>query len=198
MTGSLEAYYRVHSVIYDATRWSFLFGRQTIVDLAAAGGPAERILEIGCGTGRNLTALGRAFPGASVTGVDLSAAMLRVAAKKGSGATLVCRAYDRPLAADRPFDLILCSYALTMFNPGWEEALDCAAADLRPGGRLVLADFHDSPSPLFRRWMAVNHVRLEGHLLPRLERLFEPQTRQIRRAYGGLWRYLLFIGRRRP
>ena len=197
MNASLESYYRFHSLIYDATRWSFLFGRQAIIDLAAAGGPAERILEIGCGTGRNLIALQRAFPGAAVTGVDLSAAMLGVAARKAGGAELVCRAYDEPLAAGQPFDLVVCSYSLSMFNPGWEEALSCATADLRPGGRLALVDFHDTPSAPFRRWMALNHVRMEGHLAPRLETLFEPATRQVRRAYGGLWRYLLFIGNKR-
>ena len=73
----LPGYYRFHARIYDATRWSFLFGRDRLINLAAETVARDglerpaRVAEIGCGTGRNLLALSRALPGASITGVDL-------------------------------------------------------------------------------------------------------------------------------
>jgi S-adenosylmethionine-diacylgycerolhomoserine-N-methlytransferase len=190
----------MHARLYDATRWSFLFGRDAILDLAAAVQPApERILEIGCGTGRNLVALSRRFPNAELTGVDLSGAMLGVAERKlartRSRAVLMRRAYGAPIRTHRGFDLVLCSYALSMFNPGYEEAMAAARSDLAPGGCFALVDFHATRFRAFAGWMAVNHVRMEEHLLPALRKNFTPITSELSGAYGGMWHYLKFVGR---
>jgi S-adenosylmethionine-diacylgycerolhomoserine-N-methlytransferase len=197
----VEGYYRWQSMIYDATRWSFLFGRDAILRDTAAAGPApERVLEVGCGTGRNLRKMAALFPGARLTGLDVSADMLELAGRKTAGlggrVDLARRRYEEPLA-EGSFDLVLFSYALSMFNPGWEAAIDTAVKDLRPGGLLAVVDFDDSPFPLFRRWMAFNHVRMEGHLLPHLQRAVEPLSTRRLPAYAGLWRHLRFTGRRR-
>lgn len=195
----VEGYYRWQSMIYDATRWSFLFGRSAILKQISAVASPKRILEIGCGTGRNLAELARRFPDAQLTGVDVSADMLALTEKKlapvADRVTLHRQRYDAPLQTGG-FDLVLCSYALTMFNPGWQEAQSCATQDLAPGGLFGLVDFHDSRFPWFRRWMGVNHVRMEGHLRPELERLFDPVVNQVHSAYGGLWQYLIYIGKK--
>ena len=85
-----------------------------------------------------------------------------------------------------------------MFNPGWEEALAAVLGDLSPGGALAVVDFHDSPLPAFKRWMGLNHVRLEGHLLPGLKQRLPGGQWRVCRAYGGLWSYFLFIGTKSP
>lgn len=194
----IERYYRFHSKIYDASRWSFLFGRRAIIRQIAQEGDPRKLLEIGCGTGKNLVALCEQFPDAKVTGLDLSRDMRDVAQKKVKGLNppveLLHRAYNQPLAPEEPYDLILFSYALTMFNPGWEEAIENASADLAPGGLIAVVDFHDTPFGWFERWMGVNLVRMDGHLLPKLQTCFQPRQEEVRRAYGGLWRYFLFIG----
>lgn len=199
---SIEQYYRFHSRIYDATRWSFLFGRNAIMQHVAATTAPTNILEIGCGTGTNIVGLARTFPQAAITGLDISEAMLQVARENlrslASRVTLLHQAYDRPLQFSLPFDLILFSYALTMFNPGWEQAIEYAHSDLAPGGRIAVVDFHNSPFPSFKEWMGVNHVRMDGHLLPLLESCFCPRTVVVRPAYTGLWTYLLFIGEKAP
>ena len=195
----LEKYYRFHSRIYDASRWLFLFGRDRLIKTAALYSRPRRILEVGCGTGKNLVRLRQTFPGASLAGLDLSGDMLEVARKKMAFAKppveLLHRSYDRPVATDG-FDLLVFSYALSMFNPGWEDAISTAYKDLSPGGTIAVVDFHDSPLAAFKQWMAFNHVRMEGHLLPELQARFRSLVSETRRAYGGLWHYLLFIGQK--
>jgi S-adenosylmethionine-diacylgycerolhomoserine-N-methlytransferase len=196
---ALERYYQFHSRIYDATRWSFLFGREEIVQHAACVTKPKRILEVGCGTGRNLPGLHKRFPQAHITGVDLSEQMLAIAAKKVSGdqTTLLRCSYSAPVhQGDRRFDLVLFSYALSMFNPGWEQAIDAAWDDLAEGGCIAVVDFSHSSFSWFRNWMGVNHVRMEGHLWPYLGQKFAPLLDERYAAYGGVWNYGIFIGRK--
>jgi S-adenosylmethionine-diacylgycerolhomoserine-N-methlytransferase len=196
---AVEKYYRFHSRIYDATRWSFLFGRTAIMENFAGVAP-RNILEVGCGTGRNLVELARRFPQARITGVDLSATMLGLARKKTSGfgsrVQLLHQAYTAPLSDPPGYNLVLFSYALSMFNPGYEAALTAARRDLVPGGCIAVVDFHDSHFGFFERWMGMNHVRMNGQLRPLLRSLFTPTTDRLCPAYAGLWRYLLFVGRK--
>lgn len=199
----VERYYRLHARVYDATRWSFLFGRNAVLQRAAAAHPApRRILEVGCGTGRNLVLLARRFPKAQIIGVDLSEAMLAIAARKtvayGPRVRLICRRYDAPIDPVVGHDLVLCSYSLSMFNPGFEAAIAAADRDLAPGGHFALVDFHATRFPWFSRWMGVNHVRLDGQLEPLLRKTFVPVTTERHLAYGGIWEYLLFAGSKAP
>ena len=200
-TQFLQRYYRVHAKIYDLTRWTFLFGRRDILQEVQRLRAPSRILEIGCGTGKNLARLCRLFPQAAITGVDLSEAMLAVARKNLGGqierVTLRAMVYEQPIHQAEPFDVVLCSYSLSMMNPGFEQALDAARDDLAPGGLFAAVDFHDSPFAVFKAWMRLNHVRLDGHLLPKLTRNFSPEIQAIRPAYSGIWSYLLFVGIRR-
>jgi len=196
----LEGYYRLHAKIYDATRWSFLFGRVAILHEAAALARPARVLEVGCGTGKNLVNLCRLFPQAEVTGVDLSETMLAVARRKtaplGARVRLLRGAYGPSFPIDHSWDLILFSYALSMFNPGFAEAIATAHCGLAPGGHLAVVDFHDTRLPLFERWMGVNHVRMNGQLQPLLAAQFEARTDRLLTAYLGVWRYLVFVGRK--
>ncbi len=200
---ALQRYYRLHAHIYDATRWSFLFGRHKIIKLAAQYAKPNRILEVGCGTGTNLLHLAKHFPTADITGVDLSSDMLAIAnnkiAPQAKRVQVIEQKYDRPLRKDdsnepADYDMVLFSYALTMFNPGWEDAIQAAYEQLKPGGIIAVVDFHHSRFAGFRRWMRVNHVRMEGHLLPALEQQFKANHNQRCAAYAGLWQYLFFIG----
>lgn len=199
----MEEYYRFHAKIYDATRWSFLFGRKEIIQKISALANPTHILEIGCGTGQNLIRLSQAFPQAQITGLDASASMLAVARKNldplADRVVLIHQAYAYPLqenAGEGKFDLILCSYSLSMMNPGWGQVIDSAYRDLSKGGLMVVVDFHDSDWPLFK-WLMRIHVRLNGHLLPKLQARFNPLLLERRLAYGGFWQYLLFVGVKR-
>lgn len=197
----LLRYYGMHSGIYDATRWSFLFGRQRLLRELGLSDPPERILEVGCGTGVNLLTLGRLFPQAQLLGMDASGRMLERARRRlgplSSRVTLREAYYHSPLRLQPAPDLICFSYCLSMVNPGWDRVIEAAAADLAPHGAIAVVDFHASSHPWFRRWMAWNHVRLEGHLLPALAAHFATTSLKVESAYAGLWRYFLFVGRAR-
>lgn len=197
---SLKGYYRWHARIYDLTRWAFLFGRQTIIQRAAEQMVMpERILEIGCGTGRNLVELAERFPQAQIIGLDLSKDMLDQARSKlsryGNRVELLHQAYARPIAGDGKFDLIVISYCLTMINPGFEEVLAVCKEDLSSRGMIAVVDFHESRWTWFRRWMGVNHVRMEGQVMAQLKQHFQPLICQVSHGYGDLWRYLMFVGK---
>ncbi|HRI60570.1 MAG TPA: class I SAM-dependent methyltransferase, partial [Saprospiraceae bacterium] len=101
-----------------------------------------------------------------------------------------------PLKITPSPDFVLFSYALTMFNPGWEAAIEQAGADLKPGGRIAVVDFHNTPSSTFRWWMSRNHVRMEAHLLPFLQSKFRTELLEIHPAWLGLWRYFLYVGQK--
>ena len=197
----IERFYRLHSKIYDATRWSFLFGRAALIKKIAARKTPNHILEVGCGTGTNLLRLSRVFPQASLTGLDISQQMLNVAQRKlaavANPINLIHSAYHEPLKPEHPFDLVLFSYSLSMMNPGWQQAIDAAFGDLAPGGLIAVVDFFNSPVALFKKWLATCHVRLDGHLLTQLKENFKAHSIDVHKTYYGLWSYFIFVGERK-
>lgn len=108
---------------------------------AARIAPGQRVLDIGCGTGETTReAAQRAAPG-HARGVDLSAAMLRVARQRAAaqGSTNVqfeqADAQTMTLAAES-FDVAI-SRTGTMFFADPVAAFGNIGRALRPGGRLV-------------------------------------------------------------
>jgi S-adenosylmethionine-diacylgycerolhomoserine-N-methlytransferase len=145
----MDGIYRHQRFIYDATRRYYLLGRDRLLaDLAVPEGGS--VLEIGCGTARNLIKAARLYPTAKLYGLDVSEEMLRTARGKIERAGLADRitvaagdatAFDPALLFDRPhFDRVFISYALSMIPP-WREAAACAADSVAPGGRLHVVDF---------------------------------------------------------
>lgn len=197
----LENYYRLHSAIYDWTRWSFLFGREQLLNNIPGLPNNPRILEVGCGTGKNLASLEYLFPDAQIYGIDLSGDMIHLARKKiqnDQQTELIKGAYGDPQFQFKPFNLILLSYSLTMLGNQAENILDQVYKDLASNGYIAVVDFHDTPFNWFKQWMQVNHVEMDGQLAPLLKKIFIPILNQRKKAYLGVWKYLLFIGRRKP
>lgn len=181
--GRMDAIYRYQRHIYDASRKYYLLGRDRLIrDLDA--GQDMAVLEVGCGTGRNLIAAARRWPQARFFGFDISRTMLDTAnasvARHGLSDRIALTQGDatdfesRHLWGRAGFDRIFLSYTVSMI-PGWELALDEAARALLPGGSIHIVDFGQQerlPS-LFRRalfaWLARFDVAPRGDMLPVLE-----------------------------
>jgi len=147
--GHMDAIYRTQRHFYDLTRKYYLLGRDRLIRELAP--PRDgTVLEIGCGTGRNLIAAARAWPEARYFGIDISEAMLETARAKVQAAGLAGRitlaqgdatAFDaEALFGVSRFDRIFQSYTLSMI-PDWQGALREGASKLAPGGRLDVVDF---------------------------------------------------------
>ncbi|MFA5970507.1 MAG: class I SAM-dependent methyltransferase [Sphingomonas sp.] len=147
--GNMDAIYRTQRHFYDLTRKYYLLGRDRLIrELAPPKGGT--VIEIGCGTGRNLIAAARAWPDARYFGIDISEAMLETARAKVAAAGLSDRitlaqgdatAFDAAaLFGIERFDRIFQSYTLSMI-PDWQGAIREAAGKLAPGGRLDIVDF---------------------------------------------------------
>lgn len=196
----LKAYYRLHSPIYDWTRWSFLFGREELLNYIPDLPPNPRILEVGCGTGKNLSNLEYLFPDATIYGIDLSEDMIRQARKKlhdDQQIKLIHGAYGEADFKFEPYNLILLSYSLSMLGSQSEDILKQVHADLAPGGYIAVVDFNDTPLNWFRKWMKKNHVNLDDHLPKLLNKFFTPTRFIEQKAYLGMWSYIKFLGRRK-
>jgi S-adenosylmethionine-diacylgycerolhomoserine-N-methlytransferase len=179
----MDRVYRRQRHFYDLTRKYYLLGRDRLVrDLKAQ--PGEAIVEIGCGTARNLIRIAERYPGVRLYGLDASAQMLRTAGEAIARAKLSGRiALKHGLAEDvtpnffgldRPFDHAIFSYSLSMI-PDWRAALQAAASSVRPDGRVHVVDFGDQRTlfPVARRalrgWLALFHVTPRDELLGALE-----------------------------
>lgn len=208
--GLMDSVYRRQRHIYDLSRKYYLLGRDDLIaDLAPPAGGA--VLEIGCGTGRNLIAVGRAWPQARLYGVDISEVMLETArkavAKAGMADRVVlvqgdaCGFDAAALFGRQAFERVFISYALSMI-PNWESALRQAAQCVAHGGRLEVVDFgqQEGLPALWKQalfgWLAKFHVSPRADLKRVIERLAVdvggfPHSRALYRGYavrGGLIR----------
>jgi len=169
--------YRWQRHIYDATRRYYLLGRdRMIANLHPAAG--ANVLEIGCGTGRNLVQAARRYPQARFFGIDVSTEMLASAMAAIARAHLAGRirlaqadaasTHPRDLFGVPAFDAVMISYSLSMI-PEWRTVLGEAARLLRPGGRLHVVDFGGlerlpAIRALLLRWLTLFGVTPRGDL----------------------------------
>jgi S-adenosylmethionine-diacylgycerolhomoserine-N-methlytransferase len=201
----MDRMYRRQRHVYDLTRKYYLAGRDEAIARLRPK-PSDTVLEIGCGTGRNLIGAARAYPGAQFFGLDVSREMLRAADASIARAGLSSRilitqanatAFDPVALFGRPqFDRVIISYALSMIPP-WREALEKALDVVAPGGSLHLVDFGDCsglPTPLkaaLRRWLAAFDVSPRDDLAETLAGLSASRgltsaTEPWRRGYAML------------
>ncbi len=196
--------YRPQRHIYDLTRKHYLLGRDETID-ALSPPPGSHVLEISCGTGRNLIRASRRYPQARFYGMDISSVMLDAAraksARYGSGAPIAFAEGDatdfdaRALFGVARFERILISYALSMI-PAWREALAHAFELLTPDGELHVVDFGDQAGlPLWFRialakWLACFHVEPRRELADAFAT--QAQARGLAHRHEALYRGYAF------
>jgi S-adenosylmethionine-diacylgycerolhomoserine-N-methlytransferase len=171
-TDLMNRTYRHQRHFYDFTRKYYLLGRDRLIaELAPADGDA--VLEIGCGTARNLAAAAARYPRARLFGIDVSTEMLTSAvatiARAGLSSQIrvahadATRFDPQPLFGVGRFERVFISYSLSMI-PDWQAVIDGAISVLAPGGKLHIVDFGGQGRlpglfrTLLRRWLGWFHV----------------------------------------
>lgn len=169
---AMDRMYRRQRYVYDFTRRYYLLGRDLLIRrLNPASG--DHVLEIGCGTGRNLVAAARRYKDAQFLGIDISREMLKSSGRAIAQADLQSRVrvafadaadIDPSALLGRPkFARIFISYSLSMI-PDWPRVLDGAIRLLADGGELHIVDFgRQEHLPRWfrnalRQWLGLFHV----------------------------------------
>lgn len=170
--GLMDRMYRFQRHIYDATRKFYLLGRDGLIT-GLKPPPGGAVLEIGCGTGRNLIKIAQRYPQARCYGLDISEEMLSTArqqvAKAGLSERITLAQADatdfdpQALFGRASFERVVISYALSMIPP-WREAISQAAKVTAGSGSLHVVDFGQCdglPSAfrsLLMSWLRKFHV----------------------------------------
>jgi len=185
---AMDKMYRMTRHVYDLSRKYYLLGRDRLLrdmDLQ----PGDHVLEIGCGTARNLIQLARLKPGLNLYGLDASQEMLNTAQGKVDAARLPdpivlrqCLAEEldakRTFGLDRPFDAVFFSYSLSMI-PTWPQALDAAQANLKEGAHFYVVDFWDQGGwpgwfqGMLKKWLDLFHVHYRPEMLEHFEKMHQ-------------------------
>ena len=205
-TEEMDEMYRWTRYVYDFTRKYYLLGRDRLLrDMILQ--PDDRVLEIGCGTARNLIRLARERPDIHCYGLDVSTEMLATAAAKVKSAGLESRItlrhcfaeelnYEKTFGLDAPFSAAFFSYSLSMI-PTWPQAIDAALANIKRSGALYVVDFWDQGDwPrwfrwLLRRWLDWFHVVYRPELLDHLRELDEQGLGKLTiHSVAGRYAYL--------
>ena len=196
----MDRMYRPQKRIYDFTRRYYLLGRDRLIaELDLREG--QSLLDIGCGTGRNLALIGRRYPATRLYGLDAAEPMLEVAAaklKRGSVRAVLAHGIAEGLEPrlmlghEGGFDHITISYCLSMVNTP-DTVLRSAARHLRPGGALHVVDFGDMSGlpgwtqKAMRAWLARFHVRHRPEV--------EATLRGLAAERGGRFEQIEILGR---
>jgi ubiquinone/menaquinone biosynthesis C-methylase UbiE len=158
---------------------------QVIAVATQAVPQARTVLDVGCGTGRLLERLGRAYPTARLAGVDAAVGMAAVAARRHRIAALVGIAEQLPF---RTGSVELLVSTISFHHWGDQRrGLAEVRRVLIPGGHLLLTD------PIVTGWLrpfyAIGRARDRFHTAAELEAMLgDAGLRATRRStVPGMW-----------
>lgn len=213
-TRRMNRMYRRQRHIYDGTRRYYLLGRDRLIDDLTPGAGAS-VLEIGCGTGRNLVQAARLHPDARFFGIDVSTEMLTSAISAISRRELTRRirvAHGDGTAFNplvlfgiSQFDHVMISYSLSMITD-WRLVLQAAASHLKPGGSLHIVDFGNLEHfpgiarTLLKRWLAIFDVTPRDDLERELSAMANSCSANLtfERPFRGYAQYAVLTFAARP
>ena len=182
---SMDKMYRHQRYFYDITRKYYLLGRDKLIAQMDVK-PDENVLEVGCGTARNLIILAKKYLDTNFFGLDASSEMLKtsqikVDAKRIKNINLKVALADDFTHLDtfglaEPFDTIYFSYSISMI-PTWKESIANGLKNLKSGRSFYIVDFYDQKDlpkafqKILQGWLKQFHVQFWGDLMPHLESL---------------------------
>jgi tRNA (cmo5U34)-methyltransferase len=163
MSDSATSIFEQHAAGYEALRRRLVppydeFYGAAVGALALADGPLRRVLDLGAGTGLLARAVGRAYPGAELTLLDGSPAMLAHAREAlGEEARYVSGDLASALPGG-PWDAVVSALAIHHLEDAQKRELFARVHDaLSPGGVFVNAEQVRSPSASLERAVADWH-----------------------------------------
>ncbi len=182
----MDSVYRVQRHIYDLTRRYYLLGRDMTLERMELE-EGDRVLEIGCGTARNLIRVASGRPLIELFGIDASIEMLKTAHRNVIRAGVQQRVHLAHCLAEElspanlfgieePFDTVFFSYSLSMI-PGWRAAVDRGLLHLKAGRSLWVVDFWDQRglpawfAAALKWWLSLFHVHHRPDLLAYFQEL---------------------------
>jgi S-adenosylmethionine-diacylgycerolhomoserine-N-methlytransferase len=213
-TERMNRMYRRQRYFYDVTRRYYLLGRDQLIENLRPEAGAS-VLEIGCGTGRNLVQAAKRFPGAQLFGIDVSTEMLTSAIASISRRGFGCRirvahgdatAFDPQRLFGVPaFDHVMISYSLSMI-PAWNQVIASALSHVKPGGRLHIVDFGGQERlpkiarQLLLRWLTMFDVTPRDDLERVLSAMASARGAELRfeRPFRGYAQYAVLTLCSRP
>ncbi|MBI4591458.1 MAG: methyltransferase domain-containing protein [Candidatus Rokubacteria bacterium] len=191
--------------LYDTFANVFFLGRRraTFQRLIAAAGvqPGQRVLDVGCGTGYFARLLAHAVgPEGLVVGIDPSLEMITYASHKAGRARNCQFQVGTAESLDFPtehFDVVVSSLVMHHLPEDMQgPALREMRRVLRPGGKLLVADFQIPRHGLGWRLLAVitDHSRM-ARMVPHLELLAaQAEFAEIRVGEAPPWlRYVYAV-----
>ena len=107
---------------------------ENVMEMVPATMTPDRVLDVGCGTGRLLTLARTRWPRARLVGLDMAEGMIAQARQLVPGLHWVTA--DAAQFTDEPYDLVLSSSALHWLRP-FDEGLAHVMGLVRPGGFLL-------------------------------------------------------------
>ncbi len=177
---SMNSMYKLTRHVYDASRKFYLLGRDYLIqNLNAEAG--EKVIEVGCGTARNLVKMAYQYPQTHFYGLDAADEMLKTARQTLLRLQLaeripliqgLAQTFDPQVlmgTEDKP-DKIVFSYVLSMI-PDANGAIDHALDILKPGGEIHIVDFGNLEGQpawfrgMLKKWLSLFHVHHDPKLL---------------------------------
>jgi arsenite methyltransferase len=185
------------SYMYTTRRGKFQVWAEILLRLGLRGD--EQIIDLGCGRGAVLLMAADLLPRGKATGIDVwktneqSGNALAVtqqnAEREGVAERVELRTADMQLLpfSDGSFDLVVSSLAIhNIRNPeGRKQAINEAVRMLKPGGRLVIADFRETQR-YGERLRELRMTEVTHHTL------------DWRFWYGGPWTATKLVSARKP
>ena len=182
---NMDRMYRHQRYFYDITRKYYLLGRDKLIAQMDVQ-TGENVLEVGCGTARNLIILAKKYPDTNFFGLDASSEMLKTSQLKVDAKRIKNINLKVALADDfthretfglaESFDTIYFSYSISMI-PTWKESIANGLKNLKNGRSFYIVDFYDQKDlpkafqKILQGWLKQFHVQFWGDLMPHLESL---------------------------